>query len=157
MDVLSGLLFINETDVFDTYGVFLAEDEGESDESNYSALLAPPEAKDHTAVNFREQDGEKLPDTLLARFKPRDITLKFAILAGNKTEFLSRYSAFVLFLKNGANGWLTFRLPELNRTYRFYYKKASEYKQLTDLSGEVAARFDVVFREPNPTIQTPLE
>lgn len=157
MDILKGLLFINDTDVFVTYGAFLAEDEGASEEVNYSALLSPPEVKEYSAVDFRELDGEKLPATLLPRFKPRDVTLQFAIVAENKAQFLYRYSSFILFLKNGVNGWLTFRLLELNRTYRFYYKKATEYKQLTDLSGEVAARFDVVFREPEPAIQMPLE
>ena len=64
MDILKGLLLINGVDVFVDYGAFLAEEKA-GDTKNYSALLKPPSAKPHTAVSFREKDGEKLPDALL--------------------------------------------------------------------------------------------
>ena len=74
MDILKGLLLINGVDVFVDYGAFLAEEKA-GDTKNYSALLKPPSAKPHTAVSFREKDGEKLPDALLPAWEARDVTL----------------------------------------------------------------------------------
>ena len=58
MDVLKGLLLINDVDIFTDYGAFLVE-EKPGENKNYSSLLKPPATKTHTAVSFREQDGEK--------------------------------------------------------------------------------------------------
>ncbi|MDL2243849.1 hypothetical protein LJB84_03310 [Bacteroidales bacterium OttesenSCG-928-J19] len=149
MELLSGLLYINDKDVFKTYGAYLTENK-EGDFSNYSALMKPASMKPYTAVAFREEDGEKLPNVLTAAFEPRDITLYFAITAENKSEFLTRYRAFVTVLKSG---WLNFYLPELGKTFRFYYKDCGEYEQLTTFDNDtVAARFKVKLREPKPTI-----
>ena len=152
MDVLAGLLIINEIDVYTQFGAYLAE-EKEGDNYNYSALLKPPSTKPHVSVNIRENDGEKLPAKLLPKWEPRDITLRFAIVAADASQFLIRYSGFLNFLKSGTDGWLSVNLPELNKTFRFYYKDSGQYSQLADFSGgEVAAMFLVTFREPNPII-----
>ncbi len=87
MDILKGLLLINGVDVFVDYGAFLAEEKA-GDTKNYSALLKPPSAKPHTAVSFREKDGEKLPDALLPAWEARDVTLQFAIIAADRAQFL---------------------------------------------------------------------
>ncbi|MDH8702366.1 hypothetical protein M2138_001728 [Dysgonomonadaceae bacterium PH5-43] len=147
MEILEGLLFINDTDVYLQYGAFLTEDSPGSF-SNYSELLKPAKMKPYTAVDFREEDGEKLPDVLPdPAYEPRDVTLYFAILANTAAVFLSRYSAFLGLLKSG---WLNIRLPELNKTYRMYYRESSAYDQLTPIDGKVAAKFKVIFREPVP-------
>lgn len=145
-----GLLFINEKDVFVEYGAFLVEDKL-GDHTNYSEMLKPPAMKAYTAVAFREQDGEKLPDVLLPRFEARDVTLYFAIIAETKALFVARYIAFVTLLKSG---WLHIRVPELDKTYRMYYKECSKYDQLTYLKDEAvyASRFKLKLREPKPTI-----
>lgn len=154
MDIREGLLYINDKDVFKTYGAFLTE-EKEGDFTNYSALLKPPAMKPHTAVSFREEDGEKLPEILTPAFEPRDVTLFFAILAESKADYLKKYMALVDLLKTGGDGtgWLNIRLPELDKTFRMYYQSCSDYSQLTTLEGgEVAAWFKVKLREPQPTI-----
>lgn len=151
MDILKGLLLINGVDVFADYGAFLAEEKA-GDTKNYSALLKPPAAKPHTAVSFREKDGEKLPDALLPAWEARDVTLQFAIIAADRAQFLSRYSSFLKFLKAGDKGWLTINPPELGRSYRMYYKDCTDYTQLTDFGGEVIAKFSVKFREPVPSL-----
>lgn len=145
--MVSGLLYINETDVYEEYGAFLTEDTaGKHD--NYSELLTPPKAKPYVAVNFREDDGEKLPDILPEpAHEPRDITLYFAILADTPLSFSGRFYGFVNFLKSG---WLDIRVPELNKNYKMYYKECSGYEQLTPIDGQVVARFKVKLREPIP-------
>lgn len=149
MDILEGLLFINDNDVFKTYGAFLTEDKA-GDNTNYSALLTPPKMKAYTVVSFREQDGEKLPDKLIPAFEARDVTLQFAITGNGQAGFIHNYQAFLTLLKSG---WLNIRLPELGKTYRMYYKESTSYDQLTPLEGTtVAGKIKVKFREPVPTI-----
>lgn len=149
-NILTGLLTMNGVDAYTEYGAFLTEDAPDSN-NNYSELLKPASAKEHTSVNFRECDGEKLPATLLPALQPRDVTLKFAITAPNKATFMARYSAFVQMLKEGNKGWLNITLPELGKTFRMYYRECSEWNQMTDFNGEIMAKFSVKLREPNPT------
>lgn len=149
MDILNGLLYINDTDVYKQYGAFLCEDRS-GDNSNYAALLQPAAMKAHKGVDFREQNGEKYPDTLTPALSAREVTLQFAIQAADTTAFLRQYAAFLAFVKSG---WLNLRLPELERTFRMFYLSAMEYKQLTPLgNGDVAAKFKLKFREPQPFI-----
>ncbi len=147
MEILRGLLYINGKDVYSEYGAFLTEDTvGQN--TNYAELLTPPKTKPYTAVSFREDDGEKLPDVLPdPAFEPRDVSLYFAILADTPAIFLTKYHAFVSLLKSG---WLEIRLPELNQTYKMYYQECSGYEQLTPIDGQVAAKFKVKLREPVP-------
>ena len=106
--------------------------------------------KAYTAVSFREQDGEKLPDKLTPAFEARDVTLQFAITGNGKAGFIKNYQAFLGLLKSG---WLNVRLPELGKTYRMYYKESTGYDQLTPLDGTtVAGKIKVKFREPVPTL-----
>lgn len=149
MDILEGLLYINDNDVYKAYGAFLSEDKA-GDNKNYTALMEPPKMKPYTAVSFREHDGEKLPAKLTPAFEPRDFTLQFAIVGNGKADFIKKYQDFITLLKSG---WLDIRLPELGKTYRVYYKEGTGYEQLTSLdAGAVAASFKVKFREPIPTI-----
>lgn len=147
--ILEGLLFINDKDVFKTYGAFLCE-EKPGDNANYSALLKPAGMKPYTAVAFREEDGEKLPENLTPAFEARDVELQFAICGNSKADFVAKYTGFVTMLRSG---WLFTYLPELSKTYKFHYLTCTEYSQLTPLDeSTVAGKFKVKFREPKPTI-----
>ena len=148
-DVLGGLLFINEKDVYKRLGAFLSEERA-GDNKNYSELMKPADMKPYTAVSFREQDGEKLPNVLTPAFEARELVLQFAITAPDRDAFMDRYNRFLTLLKTGESGWLRITVPELRRTYRVYYMGCTGWKQLTDFGGEVVARFSVKFREPKP-------
>jgi len=150
MDILKGLLYINDKDVFVEYGAFLCENKS-GERKNYTALLSPAKAKEHTCVSFREEDGERYPDVLTPALEARDVTLSFAIVAASKSDFFKKYDAFLSMLRNGRNGWIVMRLSEIDKTYKLIYRSASDWEQLTDLSGsEVIASFKVKFREPKP-------
>ena len=149
MDVLKGLLLINDIDPFDAYGAFLAEDKP-GDMKNYSSLLKPAAVKTQKEVSLRERHGVRVPAAIVQRRAARDVTLQFAIMAANKEEFISRYTAFVEMLQTGEDGWLDFYFPEMNRHFHLFYREASDYKQLTDFEGEVAGKFTVKLREPQP-------
>ena len=57
-NILSGLVMVNGTDIWTEYGVFLVEDRrGGMD--NLTAILTPSKAKKDTAVDIREEHGEK--------------------------------------------------------------------------------------------------
>ncbi len=147
--ILERLLYINGKDVYTAYGAFLCEDK-DGENTNYAELMKPAAMKPYVAVNFREQDGEKLPDRLLPRFAPREITLQFAICAPTEGVFFTRYVMFVNMLKSG---WIELFVPEINKFYRIYYESCAEYTQITPFGdGQVAAKFKVKFKEPIPTV-----
>ena len=150
MDVLKGLLLINDIDPFDAYGAFLAEDKP-GDMKNYSSLLRPAAVKAQKEVSLRERHGVTVPSTIVQRREARDVSLQFAILAADREEFLSRYTAFDEMLQTGEEGGHDFFFPEMNRHFPLCYREASDYKQLTDFEGEVAGKFTVKFREPQPS------
>lgn len=150
MEILKGLLTINGVDPYEEYGAFLAYREGEDPLANYSSLLAPPELKEQRKVEFREMNGVKLPAKLVQRWKEREVTLTFAILADDKTQFEERYYGFLEFLRVGNDGWLEFHLPELSRTWRMYMRRVTPYEQLEGFEDKVSALFSVVFEEPSP-------
>lgn len=147
MDFVKGLLYINDKDVFEEYGAILCHDR-QNRNTNYSELLKPPKMKTYTTVDFREQDGERLPALLLPRVEARDVVLQFAVIGKSRADFLARYDKFLGMLRSG---WLEFYLPDLDRRFRMYYKECSGYQQLTPLSARrIGGKFTVKFREPNP-------
>ena len=102
-NILEGLVYINEVDIYKTYSAYLVEDK-QGAHTNYNELLKPPAMKAYTAVSFREQDGENLPDILPAPcYEARDVTLYFAIVSTTKSDWIAKYTSFVAFLKSG---WL---------------------------------------------------
>lgn len=150
--VLSGLLFINEVDVYASYGAFLVEDSA-SEHRNYEELLRPSERKPLVEVSFLDKDGAKLPDEIPTALAPREVVLRFAIEADSSADFLQRYTSFISLLTRGDKGWLHIRLADIGRTYKMYYLSCSEWRQMTTLSsGKVIAKFSVRLREPNPKL-----
>lgn len=150
---MSGLVLVNGTDIWTAYGAFLAE-EKRGGMTNLTAIFTPSETKEHTAVDIREEDGEKHASALTVANSARDVELCFALYAKTQTEWLTNYMAFIKFLKAGKDGWLTFHFTQLDVTMKVYYKKTGRYTPLTYLwkEGVHAARFKVTFREPEPII-----
>ena len=65
-NILSGLVLVNGTDIWTEYGVFLVEDRRGGME-NLTAILTPSKAKKDTAVDIREEHGEKYSPVLTPR------------------------------------------------------------------------------------------
>lgn len=150
---LSGQVTVNGTDLWDAFGVFLRE-ERKGQHENLNALFAPSKTKGQVAVNIREEDGEDMSDTLLVKSEGRDVTLHFALQAGEAAEFVTRYSAFIRFLKTGSDGWLTFSFPTLGLTLRMYAVDwPSGFTAISNLwsGGDQCGTFKVKFREPVPS------
>ena len=152
MEALEGLVTINGTDILKEYGAFLTE-EKKGGRENLTAIMTPAKAKSHVGVNIRENNGTKYSAKLDVKSEERDVTLHFAIFARTREEWLENYRAFITMLKQGRDGWLTFRFRQLNLTMRMFYVSCGSYKPLTSLwQGEIqASRFKVTFKEPEPT------
>lgn len=151
--MLEGKTLVNGTDIWKEFGAFLAEKK-RNGRDNLKAILAPAKTKSHVAVDIREEDGEKYSSVLDVRNQARDVKLTFALYADTREAWLSQYRAFIAFLKQGDEGWLDIRFPDLDLTLRVFYKDGSDYEPLTYLwrAGKQASRFSVTFREPKPVI-----
>ena len=137
--ILGGKVLVNGTDIWKEYGAFLVEKK-RGDRNNLKAIMAPSKTKSHVAVDVRNQ--------------ARDVKLMFALYADTREAWLSQYRSFIAFLKQGDDGWLDIRFPDLDLTLHVFYKDGSDYEPLTYLwqAGKQASRFTVIFREPKPTI-----
>lgn len=146
-------MLVNGTDIWDEYGVFLTE-EKKGGRDNLNALLSASKTKGHVGVDLREENGKKYSQSLTVRNEERDLTLSFAQYAGSRSEWLSRYRAFIGFLKQGENGWLTLSFPTLGLELRVFYLSSSGFRGLTHLwsEGVQAGRYKVTFREPTPVL-----
>ena len=151
--ILSGLVLMNGTDIWTEYGVFLTE-EKRGGMNNLKAILKPSKAKKDTAVNIREEQGEKYSSTLTPRNEPRDVTLTFALYNRTQAGWMKKYFAFINFLKQGDMGWIDVTFPQLDLTLHVKYSDSSDFTPLTYLwkEGVHAGRFKVKFREPVPII-----
>jgi hypothetical protein len=149
MAILQGLLYINNVDAYTQYGAFLAE-KNRGGHENYDSLFKPSKLKEQVAINVREQNGEMLPATLNVQFEARDVTLYFGIEAATRAQFLVRRTNFIEFLRAGVNGWLNFRIPEVNKTFVFYLKDFPAWDQMAYEDNLSFGRFQITFREPNP-------
>ena len=144
--IMGGLFLINGTDIWTEYGVFLTE-EKRGGRDNLKAILAASKTKAHTAVDIREENGEKYSDILTVANEARDIT-------PGKGEWLKKYMSFICFLRPGDKGCLSLYLPQLELTFRVHYLDCPGFTPLTYLwrEGVQAGRFKVKFREPEPII-----
>ncbi len=151
--ILGGLVLVNGTDIWEEYGVFLAE-ERRGGMDNLSAILTPSKSKSDTSVNIREEHGEKYSATLTPRNEARDVTLCFALYDRTQAGWLRKYLAFINFLKRGVGGWLDIEFVQLGLTLRVKYSDSPKFTPLTYLwrEGVNAGRFTVKFREPVPII-----
>lgn len=151
--ILSGLVLVNGTDIWTEYGVFLVEDKRGGME-NLAAILTPSKAKADTAVNIREEDGEKYAAVLTPRNEARDVTLHFALYNQTQAGWMKKYFEFINFLKQGRDGWLDLSFPQLGLTLHVKYADSPKFKPLTYLwrEGVHASKFNVKFREPKPVI-----
>ena len=154
-NILSGLVLVNNTDIWVKYGAYLTEKK-KGGRDNMKAILRASKVKEHIAVNIREENGRKYPTALTVVNDEREVSLYFALVADSTTEWWQKYRDFIQFLKQGSNGWLDVKFPTLGITLRMFYLDCSDVEPLSDLWNEgktkKASRFKVKFKEPNPIL-----
>ena len=151
--ILSGLVLINNVDIWVKYGVFLTEKK-KGGKDNLKAILRASKVKSHVGVNIREENGRKYSSSLTVVNDERDVTLHFALFADTQAGWWQKYREFINFIKQGDNGWLNVKFTDLGLTLRIFYLDSSEPEPLTGLwkEGKQASRFKIKFKEPNPII-----
>lgn len=154
-NILSGLVLVNNTDIWVKYGAYLTE-KRKGGRDNMKAILRASKVKEHIAVNIREENGRKYPTALTVVNEEREVSLYFALVADSTAEWWQKYREFIQFLKQGSNGWLDVKFPTLGITLRMFYLDCSDVEPLSDLWNEgktkKASRFKVKFKEPNPIL-----
>lgn len=154
-NILSGLVLVNNTDIWIKYGAYLTEKK-KGGRDNMKAILRASKVKEHIAVNIREENGRKYPTALTVVNDEREVSLYFALVADSTADWWRKYREFIQFLKQGSNGWLDVKFPTLGITLRMFYLDCSDVEPLSDLwnEGEAkkASRFKVKFKEPNPIL-----
>jgi hypothetical protein len=129
-----GQLYINDKDVFATWGAYL-------EDGSENALLLPAPNKEYASNKARSQHGKQVFRSS-PRKDERDIILYFCLAASTRDEFLTKYEAFTEELDTGM---VTMRVPSLKKVYKL---DAISYQDLGfyDCTG----KFAVKFNEPNP-------
>lgn len=147
---LTGYMTLNAKDAWTTYFVFLFEDK-QGDNFSINELMKPLEMKGYTVVDFRERNGEELPDVLPSPcYKARDVTLYMAVYGSSLQECNTRRAALMTFLRSG---WVNLKVKDLPATYKLYYKGVTDAKMLTDvINGTTISYWKVKFREPKPGV-----
>lgn len=135
---MTGKLYINGSDAWTTWGVFL--ENGSEDK----LLMAVP-VKDYISNKSRAADGRSVIAEVPKRDE-RDVSLVFCF-ANNGTSFITRYNQFMTQLYAGA---ITLRSVRNKMTYNLLYLRATSLSSIT-YAGKVA----VSFNEPNPVNRTP--
>ena len=147
---LTGYMVINGKDAWTEYSAFLCEDRPEYS-TNVSELLKPPEMKEYTAVDFRERNGEELPEQLpLPCCTARVLTMYLAVCASSLPECEAKRLTLMKMLMQG---WVILQVKGISTEYRLYYKSATSADILTDaFDGSTVARWKIKFREPKPVL-----
>lgn len=154
-NILSGLVKINNVDIWDTYGVYLTEKK-KGGRENLKAILKASKVKAHTGVNIREGNGRKYSSSLTVVNDEREVTLYFALVADSTADWWQKYRSFINSVKQGNKGWLNVTFTELNLTLRMFYLDCSDVEPLSDLwnngQRKTASRFKIKFKEPIPIL-----
>ena len=129
-----GNLIINGKDAYKEWGVFL-EDGAEN------ILLLPSSNKEPISNKSRVKNGKEIIPTP-NYVDERDFNITFCIKTSSKSEFLSKYKAFVAFLNKGL---VSMQVKPLGETYKLTVK---DYMSLDHLNG--LGTLNVRFNEPNP-------
>lgn len=139
---MTGKLFINGYDAFDTWGVVL-------EDGSYAKFLSGDTPKPYTENKSRSESGKQV---LMKNPKldEREFSIVFVFLP-QTVSFLTRYQSFLGSLQAGkvVNNIIypnEVYVPEIGLKYRLIYKGNSNLTQIDLSFGKVVVKF----LEPNP-------
>ena len=135
---MTGELFINNKDAWETWGVNM-------DDGFLDALDAPLQMKDYIENESRLEHGKRVI-TDNAKVDSREITLQFTIEGSSESDYRAKKKAFQTELGKGA---VNIKIPALgSEVYKLVYlgKSISYGLSLDRCFGKVSSKFC----EPNP-------
>lgn len=135
---MTGELFINSKDAWDTWGVNMGE-------GFLDALDAPLQMKDYIENESRLEHGKRVI-TDNAKVDSREITLQFTIEGSSESDYRAKKKAFQAELEKGA---VNIKIPALgSEIYKLVYLgKSISYGLSPD---RCFAKVSSKFCEPNP-------
>lgn len=133
---MSGDLFINGYDAYNTWGVSLSD-------GAIATLMTPAPMKERISNDVRVEHGSRTSN-YLPRLASRDVTLEMHLKARNHGEFFTRYEAFCAVLAAGSLEIRTRYQPTV--VYRMLYVSCTQFSAF--LNG--LAKFSLKLTEPNP-------
>lgn len=114
--------------------------------SGAEELLTYPERKEVIENDWAEENGGEY-DLDNPKYKDKEVTLKFGILASNDVEFWKHYEA--LFKELSKPEFQRLYVGDHSRHYAVFYKKSSDFKKTRKrLRGidKVFVKFDITFK-----------
>ena len=133
-----GQLYINDTDAYLTWGIFL-------EETALSALMTPAPNKEFISNKYRSKDGK----TVIKhnpRLDEREITITFNMTAKDADTFMANYAKFCEEVL--AKGELVIRTKfQPNVWYRCIYLSCTQFSQFI----QEMAKFSLKLNEPDPS------
>lgn len=139
---MTGDFFINNTDVYTTYGITPLK-------GYLNSLLEPLVPKEPLSIEFEANNGDEvyIPDGTRP-VEAREIDIPVALVAADKTDFFTKKAAFETLLLSPE---LILRFVNISEQYYCYYKSFTAYSQLEALgTNRVSAKFTLKFMEHNP-------
>lgn len=133
----TGELFINGTDAFTKWGVFM-------DDKSLSTLIEPEPLKDPVTNKSVTADGKQVRKETAPKVDERDISLAVQIYAVSRTDLFSKLKAFKAEMKKRRMVLRTKYEPDVY--YRLDYMSCSQYKSF----HRRLATFSLKLNEPNP-------
>lgn len=118
MAAASGRYFLNNLDIFDTYGVFVRDGSKE--------FLSLPKRKDSLTYSWPEENGTEV-DLAAPKFEDKEVTLKCGFLAATDTEFRTKRQAFIQAI--AAPGWQVWRVIDHSTEYSVRYVDSSNWEK----------------------------
>lgn len=112
---LSGKCFIDQVDIFDTYGAYMAK-------GAFKELMKSPKRKPSLSNNWREENGEEI-DLTLATYESMELSIPFHLTGESYADYDSKLEAFKAMLM--ADGEREMEVITLQKLFKVYYKEIS--------------------------------
>ena len=139
---MTGECFINNVDIWTTYGASLVD-------SSYENLLLPAPPKELTENKSPLTNGKTVIMPATRKVDEKDVQVSIDITGTSRTNYLSNYSALLTAL----SGAVAFKVVSLMTIYNFTVKS---YVSLSAAVGLTSSILVIRFNEPNPANRTAL-
>ena len=132
-----GLAFINDRDMWGTYGARLSK-------GTYEALLTPTSLKPFIENSSRLLHGTEVWVEQNPRMQERDVSFVITITGKSEKDYLEKYHNLIQVFQQG---WVELRVPKLHTEYRLLYDSCTKFGNY----GLKLGKFSLRFREPDPS------
>ena len=139
---MTGKWFLNNQDLYATYGVMIAK-------GSYNEMMSPPKPRRRMEYEYTDENGLRVDTQSPLTYEPYRYKIKIVIVANSFTDFWTRYNAF--FSALAVPGIFALKIADLGITVNLCYEEAKNVDKLVRLkSGKVASAYELSVLELNP-------